>query len=103
MQHSDVGVDRRTGLNAELTALGMDCLTAVRVLAQYTERWLVATPGEQQRVRLVPARGRLRCATDGPPVTGDWVALDADDAIVAVLDRRGAIVRRAAGPVSEAQ
>jgi ribosome biogenesis GTPase len=103
MQHPDVGVDRRPDLNAELTALGMDCLTAGRVLAQYTERWLVATPGEQQHVRLVPARGRLRRATDGPPVTGDWVALDADDAIVAVLDRRGAIVRRAAGPVTDAQ
>ena len=103
MQHSDVGVDRRTDLNAELIALGMDCLTAGRVLAQYTERWLVATPGEEQQVRLVPARGRLRRATEGPPVTGDWVALDADHAIVAVLERRGTIVRRAAGPVSEGQ
>jgi ribosome biogenesis GTPase len=103
MQHSDVGVARRTDLNAELTALGMDCLTAGRVLAQYTERWLVATPGEQEHVRLVPARGRLRRVTDGPPVTGDWVALDADDAIVAVLERRGSIVRRAAGPASDAQ
>jgi ribosome biogenesis GTPase len=46
---------------------------------------------------------RLRRATEGPPVTGDWVALDADDAIVAVLERRGAIVRRAAGPVTDAQ
>jgi ribosome biogenesis GTPase / thiamine phosphate phosphatase len=103
MQHSDVGVDRRTDLNAELTALGMDCLTAVRVLAQYTERWLVATPGEEQQVRLVPARGRLRRSTEGPPVTGDWVALDTDGTIVAVLERRGTIVRRAAGPVSRAQ
>jgi ribosome biogenesis GTPase len=103
MQHSDVGVARRTDLNAELSALGLDCLTAGRVLAQYTERWLVATPGEQQHVRLVPARGRLRQATEGPPVTGDWVALDADDTIVAVLERRGTIVRRAAGPASDPQ
>lgn len=103
MQYADAGVDRRTDLNAELTALGMDCLTAGRVLAQYTEQWLVATPGEQEHVRLVPARGRLRHATEGPPVTGDWVALDADDAIVAVLGRRGTIVRRAAGPASAAQ
>ena len=103
MQHSDVGVGRRTDLNVELTALGMNCLTAGRVLAQYTQRWLVATPGEQLHVRLVPARGRLRRATEGPPVTGDWVALDANDAIVAVLERRGAIVRRAAGPVSDPQ
>src|SRR4029077_4668761 len=69
MQHSDVGVDRRTDLNAELTALGTDCLTAGRVLAQYTDRWLVATPGEQLDGRLVPARGRLRRAAEGPPVT----------------------------------
>ena len=103
MQHSDVGVDRRTDLNSEMTALGMGYLTVGRVLAQYTERWLVATPGEQQHVRLVPARGRLRRATEGPPVTGDWVALDADDAIVAVLERRGTIVRRAAGPASDPQ
>lgn len=103
MQHSDVGVARRTDLNAELTALGVDCLTAGRVLAQYTDRWLVATPGEQENVRLVPARGRLRRTAEGPPVTGDWVALDADQAIVAVLERRGTIVRRAAGPVSDAQ
>lgn len=103
MQRSDVGVDRRTDLNAELTALGTDRLTAGRVLAQYTERWLVATPGEQRHVRLVPARGRLRRATEGPPVTGDWVAVDADDAIVAVLERRGTIARRAVGAVSEAQ
>jgi len=103
MQHSDVGVSRRADLNAELTALDMDCVTAGRVLAQYTERWLVARPGEQQHVQLVPARGRLRHATGGPPVTGDWVALDADHTIVAVLERRGTIVRRAAGPASDAQ
>jgi ribosome biogenesis GTPase len=103
MQHSDVGVDRRTDLNGELTALGMDCLSAGRVLAQYSERWLVVSPGVQQHVRLVPARGRLRRATEGPPVTGDWVALDANDAIVAVLERRGTIVRRAAGPVGDGQ
>jgi ribosome biogenesis GTPase len=103
MQHSDVGIGRRPDLNAELTSLGMDCVTAGRVLAQHTERWLVATPGEPPHVRLVPARGRLRRATEGPPVTGDWVALDADDAVVAVLERRGTIVRRAAGPVTDAQ
>lgn len=103
MQHSDSGVGRRPDLNAELTALGEDCLTAGRVLAQYTERWLVATPGEPQHARLVPARGRLRHAPEGAPVTGDWVALDAGDAIAAVLQRRGAIIRRAAGHTSDGQ
>jgi ribosome biogenesis GTPase len=103
MNYSDVGAERRTDLNAELNALGMDGLTAGRVLAQYTDRWLVATPGEQEQVQLVPARGRLRHAAEGPPITGDWVALDGDPAIVAVLERRGTIVRRAAGPGGDAQ
>jgi ribosome biogenesis GTPase len=56
----------------------------------------VADPG----ARLVPARGRLR---DTPPVTGDWVALDAGGAICAVLDRHGVIARRAAGTATAEQ
>src|SRR3984957_7562089 len=103
MQHSDVGVDRRTDLNAELTALGMDCLTAVRVLAQYTERWLVATPGEEQQVRLLPGPGRVGPPRGSPPAPGGWVALDPDGTIGPVLGRRGPSARRAAGPVSRAQ
>jgi ribosome biogenesis GTPase len=103
MQHSDVGLGRRPDLDAELSALGMDRVSAGRVLAQYTDRWMVATPGTPTQPRLVSARGRLRLAADGAPVTGDWVALDGDDAIVAVLERRGSVVRRAAGAASDAQ
>jgi ribosome biogenesis GTPase len=37
----------------------------------------------------------------GAPTTGDWVAIDGDGVIAAVLERRGTVVRRAAGaPVS---
>jgi ribosome biogenesis GTPase len=62
-------------------------------MAQHRGRWLVGSSGAGES-RLLPARGRLR---ETPPVTGDWVAVDAAGAIVAVLERRGVIVRRAPG------
>ena len=91
------GLGRRPDLSAELDALGGDDdLTPGRVLAQHRGLWLVAAPGA---ARLVPARGRLRTT----PVTGDWVALDGGGAIAAVLERRGTVVRRAAGAATAAQ
>lgn len=39
----------------------------------------------------------MRAAGERTPTTGDWVALDADGVIAAVLERRGTVVRRAAG------
>ena len=97
--HADLaGLGRRPDLTAELATLGDPDLTPARVLAQHRGRWLIADPAP----RLAPARGRLRA--DGiTPVTGDWVALDAADAIAAVLERRGTIVRRAPGASTEAQ
>ncbi len=71
-------------------------LTSARVLAANSGRWLVVAPGGAPR--LVPAR---RLAET--PVTGDWVALDGAGAIVAVLERRGTIVRRAPGETTAAQ
>ncbi|MDP2710599.1 MAG: ribosome small subunit-dependent GTPase A, partial [Solirubrobacteraceae bacterium] len=38
-----------------------------------------------------------RAAAERTPTTGDWVALDGDGVIAAVLERRGTVVRRAAG------
>jgi ribosome biogenesis GTPase / thiamine phosphate phosphatase len=70
-----------------------------RVLAQHRGRWLVATE-DDETPRLLPARGGLR---DTPPVTGDWVELDPGGAIAAVLERRGTLVRRAAGEATAAQ
>ncbi|WP_354700659.1 Small ribosomal subunit biogenesis GTPase RsgA [Paraconexibacter sp. AEG42_29] len=98
------GPGRRTDLVLELQQLGGEDhdLIAGRVLAQYPDRWLVAVAGHDEPL-LAPARGRLRRGDGLTPVTGDWVALDPDGAIAAVLDRRGTVVRRAAGPAGGAQ
>jgi ribosome biogenesis GTPase / thiamine phosphate phosphatase len=79
-------------MHHELSGLG-------RVLAQHRGRWLVASDDEEEP-RLLPARGSLR---DNPPVTGDWVEIDPAGAIAAVLERRGTLVRRAAGEAAAAQ
>lgn len=92
---------RRESLEADLAALGDPTLTAARVLAQHRVLWLVAAPGGPSR--MAPARGRLRETEDGGPVTGDWVAVDAEGAITAVLPRHGTIIRRAAGPITAGQ
>ena len=70
------------------------------MLAQHRARWLVAGL-DGGPPRLVPARGRLRSLD--APTTGDWVAIDADGAIAFVLERRGTVVRRAAGAAFASQ
>jgi ribosome biogenesis GTPase len=90
------GIGRRPDLAAELAELGDPSYTGARVLAQHRGRWLVAD-GSGAPPRLVAARGRMRAASEHTPSTGDWVALDADGVIAAVLERRGVVVRRAAG------
>jgi ribosome biogenesis GTPase len=97
----------RDGLDAELRAIGEPGLTPARVISQHSGVWAVAERadaadggvvlGGLDEPRLVHARGRLRDSGEGPPVTGDWVALDAGGAIAAVLPRRGTVVRRAVG------
>ncbi|MEA2188859.1 MAG: ribosome biosis GTPase / thiamine phosphate phosphatase [Solirubrobacteraceae bacterium] len=96
MQVAPGGVGRRPDLDAELDQLGDPNLTAARVLAQHRGRWLVA-PAAGGPPALVAARGRLRAPGERSPTTGDWVALDADGVIAFVLERRGVVVRRAAG------
>jgi ribosome biogenesis GTPase len=94
------GIGRRPNLDAELAQLGDDPYTGARVLAQHRGRWLVSS-GAGAPPQLVAARGRLRAAGERAPTTGDWVALDTEGVIAAVLERRGTVVRRAAGaPVS---
>lgn len=93
------GLGRRDDLDAELDALGNQGLTAGRVLAQHRGHWVVAEPGGEEP-RLLTARGKMR---EQPPVTGDWVAVDSDGEITALLERRGTIVRRAAGEATVAQ
>ncbi len=97
MDDMPAGLGRRPDLAVELDALGIDDPTPGRVLAQHPGRWLVGVPDDAPV--LVPARGRLTAT----PVTGDWVALDGAGAIAAVLDRRGTLVRRAAGDATAAQ
>ncbi len=100
MQVIPAGLGRRPDLQAELQRLGEPLFTAGRVLAQHRGRWLVA--GLDGTPQLVAARGRLRSASQAP-VTGDWVALDGDGLIAALLERHGTIVRRAAGAAFASQ
>lgn len=91
-------------VTAELAELGDPDLSAARVLAQHTERWLVEPAEGDRTPLLVPARGKLRDAgAAGRPVTGDWVALDATGTIAHVLTRRGTITRKAPGDATAAQ
>ncbi|MFP5363060.1 MAG: ribosome small subunit-dependent GTPase A [Thermoleophilia bacterium] len=96
MHASSAGIGRRPDLDVELAQLDGDGYTAARVLAQHRGRWLVSDAADDAPPRLVAARGRLRTAS-GAPTTGDWVAIDGDGVIAAVLERRGTVVRRAAG------
>ncbi|HYI38403.1 MAG TPA: ribosome small subunit-dependent GTPase A [Thermoleophilaceae bacterium] len=99
MNEQIAGLGRRDDLDTELRSLGMPGATAGRVLAQHRGHWVVAAAGGGEP-RLLTARGRMR---GQPPVTGDWVAVDAEGELAAVLERRGSIVRRAAGDVTAAQ
>jgi ribosome biogenesis GTPase len=100
MQVTPAGLGRRPDLDAELERLGDPELVPGRVLAQHRARWLVAGV-DGGAPRLVHARGRLRSLE--APTTGDWVAIDADGAIAFVLERRGTVVRRAAGAAFASQ
>lgn len=103
MEHEPFELGRRPGLAAELAELGEPGLTGGRVLAQHRGYWLVAPAvdgADDSQPQLLPARGRLR---QDPPTVGDWVAVDPAGAIVAVLERHGTLVRRAAGQVTAAQ
>ena len=95
MRAPSAAIGRRPDLAAELAELGDPSFTAARVLAQHRGRWLVSDGAGQPR--LVAARGRMRAASERTPTTGDWVALDGEGVIAAVLERRGSVVRRAAG------
>jgi ribosome biogenesis GTPase / thiamine phosphate phosphatase len=99
MNEKLAALGRRTNLDAELQSLDVPGLTAGRVLAQHRGHWVVVEPGGDEP-RLLTARGRMR---ERPPVTGDWVAVDSEGEITAVLERRGTIVRRAAGEATAPQ
>lgn len=74
-------------------------LVPARVARQDRTGWLVAHEGGDAFARIT---GRLK---DDPPVVGDWVALDLTDppTLRALLPRRTAFVRTAAGRETRAQ
>ncbi|MBI2690557.1 MAG: ribosome small subunit-dependent GTPase A [Solirubrobacterales bacterium] len=103
MQLEAFDVGRRPELAAQLAELGEPELTGGRVLAQHRGYWLVAaTDGETSpfEPRLLTSRGRLR---EDPPGVGDWVAIDPDGAIAAVLARHGTLMRQAVGGPTSSQ
>ncbi|HEX6910029.1 MAG TPA: GTPase RsgA [Longimicrobium sp.] len=79
-----------------------------RVVAEHRGRYVVAD-GEGERPATLSGRLRHHVrAREHLPAVGDWVALGADGdggaaAIHAVLPRRGAFLRKAAGETTEAQ
>lgn len=79
-------------------------LVPARVVAEHRTGHVVHD-GEQERG--APLRGTFRHdAGEDPlrlPAVGDWVALDEAGAIRALVPRRGALVRRAAGGATVAQ
>ena len=95
----------------QLALLDAPSLVFARVAVAHRGAWLCLTAEGERPARLL---GRLRHAARDVldlPAVGDWVALDvtadADPAapatITAILPRRGALVRRAAGRATAAQ
>ncbi len=79
----------------------------VRVVAEDRGSYLVLGPAGEQRASVT---GRFRHETSDPaafPAVGDWVAVETspagDTTIHAVLPRRSALIRQAAGRRTEAQ
>jgi ribosome biogenesis GTPase len=92
-------------LQRDFAPFAAEGLSPARVVVQQRGLWrLVTAAGERTAV----LAGRLRDAPDCPPVTGDWVAAELPAAegpalIRAVLPRRTAFVRWAAGPAGGRQ
>jgi len=96
----------------ELTTLGWDDewsaafeqsdpeLRPGRVAVQHRGAYDVVGAAGEIRARIAPRLRRTSAPTQ-LPVVGDWVAVDRYDVIQAVLPRRTAFVRRAAGDASE--
>jgi ribosome biogenesis GTPase / thiamine phosphate phosphatase len=108
------------GVHARLAALGWDAdfardfapfqaqgRAAARVVAEHRGRYVVAD-GDSERPATLAGRLRHRArGREDLPAAGDWVALGAGDdgtaSIHAVLPRRSAFIRKAAGEATEAQ
>jgi ribosome biogenesis GTPase len=83
------------GWKATFEPFRADGLTPGRVAVQHRGEYDLMTAEGEIRARIAP---RLRRASTPAefPVVGDWLGLDADRVIQAVLPRRTAFVRRAA-------
>ncbi|WP_112320839.1 ribosome small subunit-dependent GTPase A [Oceanibium sediminis] len=73
-----------------------DALTPARVTAVHRAAVTLLTPAGEQTI---PPFGEDETA----PATGDWVLLNPDGSLNRLMDRRGAIKRRAAGPEARVQ
>jgi ribosome biogenesis GTPase len=87
------------GWQAALEAHGDPVLSPGRIVVRHRGAYDVATGDGERRARVAPRLRRSASAAE-LPVVGDWVALDAEGVIQAVLPRRTAFVRRAAGDAS---
>ena len=103
MQSQLAGLGWRPDVNDELAELADDNPIPARVLAQHRGRWLVAERPPRRGALARPRANASARPPAGPPVTGDWVALDEGGAIAHVLERRGAIVRHDVGGGTRAQ
>jgi ribosome biogenesis GTPase len=117
---TDLNSPSRNGVHPHLAPLGWDADFArdfapfhaegrvpARVVAEHRDRYVVSDGASDRPATLA---GRLRHQARSRkdlPATGDWVVLGGGDdgtaAIHAVLPRRGAFLRKAAGETTEAQ
>jgi len=84
---------------AELDAIEIEGGRPARVSAAHRGAWDVWTRDGPRRVTLA---GSLHHAGEAPAV-GDWVVLDGDARIAALLPRRSALARKAAGRTAREQ
>lgn len=100
----ELGFDDR--VEAAFAALGRPELVRGRVVLQYRKSWLVAT-GDGDVSAELPGRVRRESESEDLPTVGDFVALepggDGPARLIAVLPRKGALVRHAAGVVTTPQ
>jgi ribosome biogenesis GTPase len=100
----ELGFDAR--LEEAFAALGRPELVPGRVVLQYRKSWLVATADQDVSAEL-PGRVRRASDTEDLPTVGDFVALEPAGAgparLIAVLPRKGALVRHAAGVITTPQ
>lgn len=89
----------RTTHAEAMRALAQPALTPARVLRVAADLAWTLDPRGERVARVPKSLHRVRDARGEPawPVSGDWVALDSSDTVVAVLPRHTRFVRKVAG------